>query len=172
MSRAKPVRSMQREEALVEVLEATRREYASLRTLVARRRDALRRADLDQLDDALRQEQAALSRIGELDRSRTEAAANLALALELRGETSISELAARLGEPAGNRLTASAAALRGEVEACRRESSVVRSAAEALAQHVAGVLQTVNGVFAATTTYGRGGKIAVAVPLRTMDLRS
>ena len=62
--------------------------------------------------------------------------------------------------------------LRDEIEACRRESSVVRHAAEMLAQHVSGILQTVHAAFGATKTYGRAGRLAVATPIRTVDLKS
>lgn len=157
---------------LVETIDATHERYEALRALVARRREAIRTADLDALDSALREERATTGRVTELDRRRAELAGALARRLGLPTTASASDIAARLPDAEGERLRFHAGRLRGSIDACRRESGVVRAAADTLAQHVAGVLASVQALMAATPTYGRGGRLAGAAPLRTVDLRS
>jgi uncharacterized membrane protein len=171
MSRiADPVADLLR--TLIETIDATGERYEALLALVARRREAIRVADLDALDAALREERATTASIAEFDRRRSELAGALARRLGLPTTASASDIAARLPEADGERLRFHAGRLRAAIEACRRESGIVRAAAEALAQHVAGVLASVHAFLATNPTYGRGGRLAGAAPLRTVDLRS
>lgn len=167
---ADPIADLTR--GLVETIDATFERYETLRSLVARRREGIRVADLDALDAALREERATTGRIAELDRRRAELAGALARRVGLPTTASASEIAARLPAAEGERLRFHAGRLRTSIDACRRESGVVRAAADALAQHVAGVLASVQALMATTPTYGRGGRLAGATPLRTVDLRS
>ncbi|MFO0829915.1 MAG: flagellar protein FlgN [Phycisphaerales bacterium] len=157
---------------LESVLAAQLEEYRTMRGLIERRRDALRHADAAALRKALDAEHAAIVRIGELDRARGEVAGALARRLGIGGNVTMSALAARAHPDVRESLEVVAAALRDEVDACRRASSVVRAAADALAQHVSGVMQTVQQAFASAHTYGRAGRLAGAVPIRSIDLRS
>jgi hypothetical protein len=84
----------------------------------------------------------------------------------------VSELAAKAPSGVRERVLAIAARLRDEIAALRHESGIVRNAADALAQHVAGILQTVSSAFASTKTYGRAGRVATATPIRSIDLTS
>lgn len=170
MSRlADPVASGCRQ--LGDLLEQSLAEYVALRALVARRRDAVRTANMRVLDEVLQEERQATARIADLDRRRTEVAASLAKRTAVAQPT-VTAIAAKAPEGERERLLVLAARLRDEIEACRRESSVVRHAAEMLAQHVSGILQTVHAAFGATKTYGRAGRLAVATPIRTVDLKS
>ncbi|MDZ4831395.1 MAG: flagellar protein FlgN [Phycisphaerae bacterium] len=157
--------------ALEATLQRQLDEYRSLRVLIERRREALRGADAVALQAVIEAERQALVRISDLDRARTEAANGLGRRLTVTPVT-ISALAVRAPEPARTAIETVAAALREEIEQCRRASSVVRAAADALAQHVSGILQTVQHAFAGTSTYGRAGRLASVGPIRSIDLRS
>ena len=154
--------------------------YVALRRLVAARRDAIRTADLDVLKRILDDERAAVTRLGELDRRRTELALGLGRRFGLvapnasraAAPPTVQQLLLRAPEDVRVRVTLLVERLRDEITLCRRESSVVRDAAERLAQHVSGLLQSVSAAFATTKTYGRGGRFAAAGALRSIDLRS
>lgn len=154
--------------------------YRRLRELVAARREAIRTADLELLKRTLDEERLTITRVGELDRKRTETAASLAKRLGALPANPtrdaklppVSALAAKAPSPIRDRLLGLAERLRIEIEAVRHESGLVRAAAEALAQHVAGVLQSVSSAFATTKTYSRGGRFATASAIRSIDIKS
>ncbi len=155
--------------------------YRRLRELVATRREAIRTADLELLKTTLDEERRVITRVAELDRTRTDVATALAKRLGALPAPSspreqrvppMSTLAAKAPTPLRDRLLAIADRLRIEIEAVRHESGVVRAAAETLAQHVAGILQSVSSAFATTKTYGRGGRFATAGAIRSIDIKS
>lgn len=147
--------------------------YRRLRELVARRREAIRTADLALLKETLDDERSIVTRVAELDRRRTEIAAGLAKRLgSPQQASSIRALLARAPQAARERLLQLADRLRFEIEAVKEESARVRAAADALAQHVAGVLQSVSAAFATTKTYGRAGRVANGSAIRSIDIRS
>jgi chromosome segregation ATPase len=147
--------------------------YQRLRELVGRRREAIRTADLELLKETLDEERSLVTRVSELDRRRTATAAELAKRLGAPQQAgSIRALIARAPQAARERLQQLADRLRFEVEAVKEESARVRAAADALAQHVAGVLQSVSSAFATTKTYGRAGRVANGSAIRSIDIRS
>ncbi len=147
--------------------------YRRLRELVARRREAIRTADLELLKATLDEERSVVTRVAELDRRRAATAAELAKRLgEPQHASSIRALVARAPQAVRERLQQLADRLRFEIEAVKEESGRVRAAADALAQHVAGVLQSVSAAFATTKTYGRAGRVAGGSAIRSIDIRS
>lgn len=153
--------------------------YRRLRELVGARREAIRTADLELLKTTLDEERLTITRVAELDRTRTEIATSLAKRLGAIPAQSreqklppVSTLASKAPSPLRDRILALAERLRIEIEAVRHESSLVRNAAETLAQHVAGILQSVSSAFATTKTYGRGGRFATAAAIRSIDIKS
>ncbi|MDZ4755303.1 MAG: flagellar protein FlgN [Phycisphaerae bacterium] len=160
-----------------EILVQQEAAYRILRQLVGKRREAIRTADLATLKTTLDHERKTVARLSELDRKRTEIAVLLARRLGFavtpqKAPPPVSELAAKAPNGVRERVLAIAARLRDEIAALRHESGIVRNAAEALAQHVAGILQTVTSAFASTKTYGRAGRVATASPIRSIDLTS
>lgn len=157
-------------------LARTLEEYRSLRKLIVRRRDALRRADARAIASAADEERRALARIADLDRVRGETALSLATRLGVAGATAASlklnDLTPRLPAQRSESVAVVATLLRDEIEACRRDSSVLRTAAEALAQHVTGVVHAVHRALSGAETYSRAGRLAVAAPIRSIDLRT
>jgi hypothetical protein len=174
--------TMQALGALEEVLLSQESGYRALRELVRARREAIRAADLERLKQTLDQERLAVSRLGDLDRKRTELAVGLAKRLGVipahakgsgpgAGQApALSALLAKVPGALRERLSAIAERLRDEINAARQESGIVRDAAERLAQHVAGILQSVSATFASSKTYGRGGRFATAGAIRSIDL--
>lgn len=166
--------------ALEQTLVAQETGYRALRASVTARRDAIRVADLERLKGTLDAERVAIARLGELDRKRTEIAVGLARRLGLlaaqgnrnQAPPALSELIAKAPTEWRERLGPIASRLRDEINAARHESGVVRDAAERLAQHVAGILQSVSSAFATTRTYGRAGRFATAGAIRSIDIRS
>lgn len=165
--------------ALEEILVAQEQGYRSLRGLVAARRDAIRVANLETLKSTLDSERSAISKLGELDRKRSELAMGLAKRLGVlpanaprASEPKLSALIAKAPTGPRQRLQSLAERLKIEIEAARHDSSVVRDAADRLACHVAGILQSVSSAFAQTKTYGRAGRVATAGVIRSIDIRS
>jgi hypothetical protein len=71
------------------------------------------------------------------------------------------------------RLESVRAALRDLIDLVKRESSVVRQAAERLSAHMAGILQSVHSALAHANLYSRGGRIAVgANVMSSLDIKS
>lgn len=165
--------------SLEQTLIAQEQGYRDLRRLVLARRDAIRVASLESLKATLDSERATIAKLSELDRKRSELAMGLAKRLGViaanaprTSEPKLSQLIAKAPTGLRERLHALAERLKVEVEATRHESSVVRDAADQLACHVAGILQTVSAAFAQTKTYGRAGRVATAGAIRSIDIKS
>jgi hypothetical protein len=163
--------------ALEAVLVQQEELYARLRILVAERREAVRTADLDRLRTSLEEERRVVARLADLDKQRTDIAAALGRRLGLVQpgrpvQVDIAQLAARAPQGIRERLVATSERLKHEILLVRRESGVVRQAAEALAGHLAGILQSVSGAFAGARCYGPAGRVATATPIRSLDLKT
>jgi hypothetical protein len=83
----------------------------------------------------------------------------LAAALGLDVESTISGIVDALDGDHGTKLAVLAAQLRSLVDQAKKENSVVRSAAESLARHMAGIVQSVTGALSGTGVYGRQGRL-------------
>ncbi len=147
--------------------------YGNVQQLLRERRDAVRRADLERYSRLAMEEQRALAAVLELDTRRTALGTELAARLGLAKGASVLEIARALPEASRARLEGLRALLKQRIEETRHEGGILRAAAERLAQHMAGVLQTVRGALAQTGVYGRHGRVALgAAVASTIDLRS
>ncbi len=150
---------------LVEELETLMRDllvrYERLRTLAGERLEAIRRADGGRLAAVIGHENELVQEIAELEKRRIGVVGRFAerVGSPERTQTTMSWLAARVGEPVRGRLLGLARTLRETIEAVRRENGVARVAAEALAQHMAGLMKTVAAHLNHAKTYGRGGTV-------------
>jgi hypothetical protein len=159
------------EQILVAQIEGHRR----LMPLLDRKRDALRLADIERLTAACVDEQHITHRLGELEKHRLTLVGEITAAVEpdATAPLTVSRIAEVAGEPAGTTLLASAARLRELVEEARRQSSVLRRAAETLGRHIAGVRQTVHSALSQARVYGRAGRITTGdVVHSALDIRS
>ena len=150
-----PVLLRQLEETLSTQVEGYRRFLAA----IARKRDAIRGADLARVPEIAAVEEKIIDRLHRLDLQRTQLGRQLAATLGLDAESTISGIVEALGADRGTKLAVLAAQLRGLVDQTKKENSVVRSAAESLARHMAGIVQSVTGALSGTGVYGRQGQL-------------
>jgi hypothetical protein len=174
MNRTTPTNAARIEaSALLAALEDARALYAELLELVRARREAVRVADLARFTRLADGESRILARLHELDRVRVAEARALAGRLGLAPDATLADIAARLPEPLRARVDLARSQLKETLETARRESSVLRQAAERLSAHMAGILQTVHSALAHANVYSRGGRIAVgANVMSSLDIRS
>ncbi len=158
---------------LADVLAAQHELYGGVQRLLQQRRDAVGGADLERYSRLAIEEQRALAEVYALDTRRTALGVELATRLGLAKGASILEISSALPEGSRARLEGLRGMLKQRIEETRREGGILRAAAERLAQHMAGVLQTVRGALAQTGVYGRHGRVALgATVASTIDLRS
>jgi hypothetical protein len=158
---------------LCALLEESKALYATLLAQMHARRAALRHADFARFSLLGEEESRCVARLSELDRARAEAARTLAIRIGAGPTATLGEIAARLPADIRARVEALRDALRALMEEVRRESGVVRQAAEQLSAHMAGILQSVHSALAHANVYSRGGRIAVgANVLSSLDIRS
>lgn len=152
--------------AMLDALESTLRsqldEHQKLLTLLQRKREAVRHAKIDAIGELIEHERMQIERIAELERGRDQIVQRLTQQLQ-PGSTEPMPLAAiaeRADEPVQSRLLGIAAQLRDLVKEVRQTSSVVRNAAEALSNHISGVMQTFHAALSRAGVYGRQGQLA------------
>ena len=145
--------------------------YRRFLETIGRKRDAIKNAELDRVPEIAAIEEQIVDRLQRLDQRRTAEARRLAEALGIDPESTVSEVVAALGEADGSKLAALASQLRTLVERAKREHSVVRAAADSLARHMAGIVQSVTGALSGTGVYGRQGRLRDGSSLATgLDL--
>ncbi|MFM7051922.1 MAG: flagellar protein FlgN [Planctomycetota bacterium] len=158
---------------LIAILEQSAARYRSVLEVIRMRREAIRTADFARFAQLGTSEQRSVAEIAELDRARVAEARALAVRLAMAPDAKLSEIAVRLGGDDGARLESVRSALRDLIEEVKRESGIVRQAAERLSAHMAGILQTVHSALAHANLYSRGGRIAVgANVMSSLDLKS
>jgi len=159
--------------ALLAALQDARSLYTELLALVRARREAVRVADLARFTKLADNESRILARLSELDRVRVAEARALATRMALPPDATLADIAARLPEPTRAQVDLARSELKDALEVVRRESSVLRQAAERLSAHMAGILQSVHSALAHANVYSRGGRIAVgANVMSSLDIRS
>jgi len=138
-----------------------------------RKREAIRLADLRQINDITRREETILARMRDREKARQQLGQRVAAAAGLGAPAKLSTFITLAHDEQAARLHA----LRSELEAAAREirsrSTIVRMAAEALSTHMAGVLQTVTGALSRAGVYGRRGTLQLGqAGASNVDLRS
>jgi len=159
---------------LEELLDQQRTLYHQLDTLVSEQRAAVQRADIDALVEASAREREIVEVIRGMDLRRTELADAIASELGLQSEETpaLTDLLEHSGERR-SRLVTIADELRRLVVAVRTASGVVRVAAEGLAKHMQGIVQTVEAGFNRAGVYERTGRLANGQGLQaSIDIRS
>ncbi len=149
----------------IRLLEATLRRkleaHKQLLVCVERNREAVRQADMQQIRSICEEQNTVAQGLAELEKVRLALVGRLTERLEPNAQrpVSLSRIAAELDEPAGGRFKTLAAQLKHAVEEVRKASAVVRAAADTLARHMSGLMQTVQSVLGRATVYGRRGRI-------------
>ena len=166
-------RTLELLKALQEVLDTQAEGYRRLLVSIERQREAIRVADLEAIPGISEVQGKIVERLGTLDQRREEAGRALAESMGIDPESSVSALAAVLPIAAADRLEARAAELRELLDRSRSEQSLLKSAGDALARHMAGIVQSVTGALSGTGVYGRRGRLRDGASLATgIDLTS
>ncbi len=135
--------------------------HGQLLACIERNREAVRRADMEQIRSVCEQENRVAQRLAELEKARLALVGRLTEQLrpDAPQPLSLSGIAEAVGEPAGPRLAALAVQLREKIDEVGGASSVVRAAADALSRHMTGLMQTVQSAFGRAKVYGRRGRL-------------
>ncbi|TVQ51620.1 MAG: hypothetical protein EA377_12215 [Phycisphaerales bacterium] len=154
-------------EALEKLMHAMTHEHARLLELLEEKRQAVREAQMQKIGELADREREIARRILEMDRHRQELLRRIAPLIGARGDEplSVSRIAAAVDEPRRSEIEHAAQQLRERVEDVRHASSVVRTAAEVLANHMAGVMQRVNWALSRAGVYGSSGRVAVGAQM-------
>ena len=149
----------------IDLLEQTLRRqldaHKHLLVCVERNREAVRQADMQQIRSVCEEQNTVAQVLAELEKVRLVLVGRLTERLEPDAQqpVSLSRIAAELDEPAGGRFETLAVQLKQAVEEVRKASAVVRTAADTLARHMSGLMQTVQSALGRATVYGRRGRI-------------
>jgi hypothetical protein len=155
--------------------------YRRLLEVIARQREAIRTANGAALEQATRAEEPIVRVLAALDGQREQMLAHMRQRwMPHEGRTpALSRLLASAPAEVANdddrrsRLLMLANHLRQAVETAKRAGSVVRSAAEALSRHVAGIQQTVHSALSRARVYERRGRLSLgAATPAAVDLKS
>ena len=152
-------------ERLQGILDTQAEGYRRLLTSIDRQREAIRQADLESVPTIAEVQQKIVERLRILDERREVAGRELAIELGVDPESTLRSLVERLPAERGDRLSVRAAELRELVEKARHEQSVVKTAGDALARHMAGLVQRVAGTLSGTGVYGRRGMLRDGAPV-------
>ena len=135
--------------------------HRQLLACIERNREAIRRADMKQIRSICEQENTVAQHLAELEKVRLVLVGRVTERLEPdAGEpVSMGRIAEALDGPAAGRFEALAAQLRAMIKEVRTASAVVRTAADALARHMGGLLQTVHSALGRAKVYGRRGML-------------
>ncbi|MEM9414896.1 MAG: flagellar protein FlgN [Planctomycetota bacterium] len=151
-------------------LEATLAQLAErheqLLSLMQRQREALRKAETEQIAALSRQENAVVQTISTLEKRRLEQVASLTQVVSpgAAQPMRMRELAERLPEPARGRLLVLRQQLRERIVAVKEQSSVSRRASEALMNHMQGLVQSLSHASVRGAGYDRPGQARNALP--------
>jgi len=158
---------------LVNILERSGTLYAQLMTHAKARRAALRAGDFVGFSRLDEPEKRVVAQIADLDQQRLAEARALAVKLGLAADASLVEIAERLPPSTGGRILVLREELRVLILDVRRETSVVRQAAERLSAHIAGIVQSVHAALAHANIYSSAGQIATSGgTISSLDIRS
>ena len=148
--------------------------YGRLLVALDRKREVIKLAELERVRGIAEIELKILERLNELDQRREFLMNDILSMLGLEGQDrTVSTISSRLNDEQAARLSALAAELKKRVEQAQKESSIVRSAGEALSKHMAGVMQSVRGVLASAGVYGNQGQLTTgAMSASGLDVSS
>jgi len=160
---------------LEEILRRQLEAHKQLFACVERNREAIRQADMQQIRSICEEQNTVVQGLAELEKVRLTIVGRLTERLDPDAEqpVSLSRIAAELDDPASGRFETLAAQLKQAVGEVRRASAVIRTAADALARHMGGLMQTVQSAMGRATVYGRRGRIETGQQNQfCLDIRS
>lgn len=145
-------------EALERVLHAELADHHVLLADLDAKREAIRIANVYRINEITRREEQVLQRMGQRAQQRKQLGERAAQAARIEAAP-FSALLAMSQDDQAERLREMKRELESAGQEVKRRSTVVRSAAEALSRHMAGVLQTVTGALSRAGVYSRRGTL-------------
>ena len=153
--------------------------HQKLHACIARKALAIRTADMQSIQGICAEESAILKRLNENERRRVELIAHLGRLfnshLSGRSALTITAIAnhGNVHESQRVRLLGLAGQLRELLADIKAQSSIVRSAADALSRHMSGLVQTVQAALSRAALYGHRGTLQTSGATTSMlDLKS
>jgi hypothetical protein len=139
---------------------------------IERTREAVRRADMDDIRSICGEQHAIAQRLAELEKQRLAIVGILTEkhAPDADAPMSLTEIAEVFDEP--KRLSSLASELKSVMKDVRSASGVVRAAAQSLATHMTGLMQSVQSMLGRAPVYGRRGRIESVPSQYCLDVRS
>lgn len=163
-------------EGLEKILRAQIDGYQKLLACMSQKRQAIRSARLESIRDVSTLESALMQRLLDLEKRRADLTHHLGglLSPNEKRPVTISEITAdsRIPEQQRDRIAVFAAQLRELLSQVKRESSIVRTAAEMLARHMSGIVQSVHAALSRTRVYSARGGLQSVGALSVIDLKS
>lgn len=156
---------------LSEFLAAHQALLASIRA----HRQAMRNADLTQMEQALASQQQCMEDIAHCERTRNTLAKSLTGHTTQRGPITLSDMIRAVHpshDEAREQLLSQANELRNVIADVRREQSALGQAAAHLAAHVDGLMRLVVQKLSSAGVYGRTGRVDVTRAALSLDMRS
>lgn len=152
---------------LCAILDAMLNEHRAMLAVVERRRAALRKAKIGELNQCVGEESAIAQRIATLDQRREVVIAAILPALggvpagAARGWRPNAEwLAPRIGGKQGERLLSTATTLRQVIAELREANASTRYAAETVARHIQGIVRSVEQRLSGSGAYTPRGVVS------------
>jgi flagellar biosynthesis/type III secretory pathway chaperone len=148
--------------------------YRRVEEIVDAQRESLRGADVESLVSLSTEERELLEKIRVIDHRRVELVSAIAseIGLATKSSPALSDLIEHSGSRRG-RLVSIADELRQLIAKTRAASRVVRTAAEGLARHMQGIVQSVEQGLSRSGIYERTGRIVSGPPRHSaIDIRS
>lgn len=142
--------------------------HQQLQAVLRQKRDALRGARREEIDQCCRAENGFVQKISELEKQRLNLVADITLILQpdAKGPMKLGDLAAVLPEPSRGKLLVLRQQLFDLMQQVREEASSVRRATEAVSRHMQGLMQTVAAAINGAGSYGASG----AAPQSSMKM--
>jgi hypothetical protein len=160
---------------LERVLRAELDLHQQLLRCVREKRESVRTAAIARVTEICVQERTLVQALTTVEKQRVKIIGDLSKVMkpESTQPLTLTAIALETASPQQDRLLAFAGQLRETVTDLRRESSIVRSAAESLSRHMSGVVQTVHAALSRARVYGDRGQIAMGSQVQSVvDIRS
>lgn len=155
-------------QALEKLMATLLDEHCRLLECMQRKAEAIRTARIEAVGELVKTERVMVRTIGDVERHRIALTRKITRMLKPDATEAFAMsdiIAAVQDEAMRRRLSDLTEQLRGVVNQVRERSSVIRAAAEALAQHMAGVMQTVHSALSRAGVYGSKGQVAMGAQL-------
>lgn len=160
---------------LESILCAQHDDYKKIAKLIERKQEAIRNANMQDITGICQEEQVVAQHATQLEKQRLVLTGDLTSRLQPNASEplTVSRIADALDEPDRDRILELTNALKQTVKEVRQASSIVRKAADALATHMSGLLQTMQSVLSKAQVYSQQGRISAATQSQfCLDIKS